>query len=193
MQSPSGINYQVPKDRLCATSRLFVKSFDGAFLENKTRLLRISDTDEDTFNLFLIWLNTKRFPLLNSINYLQQQLLFARLWTFGDTYMIPSLQNTAMRELLGGNSMGVELAHQIAGTAPANSPLEDYMRAQALYDLTERRYSKKEKEDMAKIPVLVDDMKDALGDKAWNSNSGRLSVERPRECVDEFLVSEEEE
>ena len=105
--------FSVQKALLCNVSEYFAKALKGRFNEAKTRALTLPDCDIDTVQMFLYWLCNLEVPNSREMVYehargsetrrevvSQQQLQLIRLWCFGDRFLIPRLQNAAVRDLV---------------------------------------------------------------------------------------------
>lgn len=100
---------------LCSSSDYVVKALkQDAFSERSTRTLRPPGCDEETFACSLHWLTFRRLPSNRSHggehgiprNCEHCHSAMIKLWTFGDAYLLPKMQNLAMFRL-------IELCHDI--------------------------------------------------------------------------------
>ncbi|THY29893.1 hypothetical protein D6D01_03441 [Aureobasidium pullulans] len=95
-------NFVVHKDLLCFYSDFFRAAFNGSFEEATERKIKLPDVCIQTFESFQVWLYSR--TLLNTedsanesghATYLTFTAL-AKLWIFGDKYLIPLLQNNVI-------------------------------------------------------------------------------------------------
>lgn len=134
-------HFSVSKALLYNASDYFRKALDSGFMESSKRILRLPGCDEQTFNLFLYYTTKNALPDFKTLcadvcksnpgwdgahaRRSELQCALVRLWTFGDAYLIPKLQNLAMKELINlldictVSSEAVNLAFE---TAAMDSP-----------------------------------------------------------------------
>ncbi|SMY26662.1 unnamed protein product [Zymoseptoria tritici ST99CH_1A5] len=121
----SSSSHKVSKAMLCHASPYFVKALSGSFKQARERTLRLPGCDEDTFKLFIGYLANNRLPDYTAAyeasmspgdetatdklhTSFQDQLI--NLWSLADAYLMPSLQNKAMRQFLQLTAGGTILA-----------------------------------------------------------------------------------
>ncbi|TIA16451.1 hypothetical protein D6C81_05943 [Aureobasidium pullulans] len=95
-------SFVVHKGLLCFYSDFFRAAFNGSFEEATERKIKLPDVDIDTFENFQLWLYSRTLlDTEDSANesghatYLTFTAL-AKLWIFGDKYLIPLLQNNVI-------------------------------------------------------------------------------------------------
>ena len=103
---------------MCATSENYVKALHGSFKEAENRMLRLPGCNQETFEHFLYWACNNNLPnfeaevdaeidaatndeekVTAAVTARGYQLRLAKLWTFGNAYVLPKLQNVATRAL----------------------------------------------------------------------------------------------
>lgn len=203
LQSPSGTNYLVSKSKLCEISKFFVKAFQGQFLEHDTKLLRFPDTADDTLKAFLYWLINGDLPNTMTLGDVDAEILLVQLWVFGDTYMIPVLQNAAMQVLARNDvQINVKTAQKIADSAPAGSALRSFMAHNVLWHETSRNdgWCGSEHWGLEKLGGILDLIEDDLKDRLWEGVKAdavryhQASMESGEwGCVVPFLVVDTEQ
>lgn len=104
--------FTVQKALLCSVSPYFTSALQGSFREAGDRTLRLPGCEEETFQLVLYWISHRRFPNFvlpvarlgrtsetDDTFVRNLQVLCVKTWLFGDAYLMPKLQNEAMRGL----------------------------------------------------------------------------------------------
>ncbi|KAK4539182.1 hypothetical protein LTR36_001182 [Oleoguttula mirabilis] len=104
--------YKVQRALLINASPWFGKALGGGFKESQDRTLRFPGVREEVVQAFVAWLFQYSLPLNDLVEaaeeediedddeWVQEEMrLVVRLWAFGEQYMLPRLQNAAMREL----------------------------------------------------------------------------------------------
>ncbi|CZT09925.1 uncharacterized protein RCO7_02246 [Rhynchosporium graminicola] len=77
---PNPVEFLIHKEIVCHNSGVLAVAFNGNFIEGRTQTYRIDDTTERAFKLFMQWLYSKSFTLVE-------------LWVLADMLLMPSLQN----------------------------------------------------------------------------------------------------
>jgi hypothetical protein len=101
------------KALLCSTSEYFAKALENGFSETEKHVLTLPESNLDTVRLSIYWLSKHTLPnfkkevdsfpfrsqeMQNSATEKQESLV--RLWCFADRFLIPTLQNAAMKQIL---------------------------------------------------------------------------------------------
>ncbi|CAD0092595.1 unnamed protein product, partial [Aureobasidium mustum] len=112
--------YSIHKDLLCFYSDYFHRAFNGSFKEAVEGKLSLPDADADLFYIVNGFLYTRQ--LRSQDNQTGPDLGFTtlgNLWGFGDRYLMPLLQNTAMDAY-------IKRAYTLKGTFSAQSIARRY-------------------------------------------------------------------
>lgn len=89
--------FQVYKSFLCRQSPFFAAAFEGAFQEGQTQSMTLEDVGADEFGMFLHWIHLRKLP--HTQGYAQSAEKLMKLWKLADRFLIPQLQNVAIRGL----------------------------------------------------------------------------------------------
>lgn len=107
--------YNVSRAKLLGVSEYFVKALTGGFSESKTLALKLPDCTADTLQMFLYYLSSGKELVDLFVPHFdydrEAQATLARVWVFGQQYLIPKLQDEAMKaldELLQDHLVGLD-------------------------------------------------------------------------------------
>ncbi|XMA14322.1 hypothetical protein WAI453_007113 [Rhynchosporium graminicola] len=101
---PNPVEFLIHKEIVCHNSGVLAVAFNGNFIEGRTQTYRIDDTTERAFKLFMQWLYSKSFTLVQDrVTYEMSESQEAaaksenhslvELWVLADMLLMPSLQN----------------------------------------------------------------------------------------------------
>lgn len=199
-------NFHVQKALLCNVSKYFVRALTGEFIESKSNTLRLPGCKKATFSLFLYWLCHRSLPenLTTELeseaeipegsdkwwtpSYNQQQLI--SLWGFGDIYLMPSLQNEAMRMLVKNVStfrIGVEAVKLAAELWVEDSPQRNFVMERVAGEYSDWGLHDHEIDYLGAIPGVMKDMLTILR-IAWTGEEAL--VQQPNPDISRLLVDE---
>ncbi|KAK4539369.1 hypothetical protein LTR36_010999 [Oleoguttula mirabilis] len=175
----SPTSFQVQKALLCNTSDYFKRALDGGFKEGSDRTLRLPGCDQETFEVVLYWITSKTLPdfaaeldnedttfdARHEMSSVRQTLL-VRTWAFGDAYLMPKLQNMAMRSLLAvfkHNRAHPEALREAFATTGAESTIRKACIMEAASDIYEEAYTNEEKDRLGATPGFLSALLDVTG------------------------------
>ena len=143
--------YCVQESVLTSISDYFVKAIENQHLGTvQPGTLTFPEDSEDAWKLLLHWKIKGALPDLEDLEDIEQQRQLVHLWTLGDKYGIPELQDIAMLELLevltGHDSHIDVIKIAFENTAPG-SPLRKVMAEETVYLMREGGNWKNEKLD----------------------------------------------
>ncbi|KAK4623949.1 hypothetical protein CLAFUW4_05315 [Fulvia fulva] len=127
--------FAMPKDLLCARAEWFKNALkEDRFIEGSTGVIELPDDLPEVFEAFEFFLYQSQLwfesPDKLTEEELQEELILnARIWTFGDKYLLPQLQDIAMSRMCAVLDQGDALncsAHTLAqcyNAVRADSPV----------------------------------------------------------------------
>lgn len=125
--------YKISKAILRNVSDYFKTALEGHFSESNTRVLKLPDCTSNTLQLFLYYLGSSKRstdPMFLQLEHIIEQPELARLWVFGQQYLIPNLQNEAIKaldELLQEQKVELEALRVAFTQTSERSKLRDRM------------------------------------------------------------------
>jgi hypothetical protein len=184
-------SYILHKDLLCFYSDFFRAAFNGSFKEAVECKIELPDTEVDTFEAFQVWLYTQSLPK-NEVDpnkiYLHWPLL-VKLWSFGDKYQIPLLQNNVMNAILDKVDTEKEVPIFVVKLAYENTTSNSRLR-KALVDIIAYRSSMNKDTGVNThftsasltwpAQTLVDVMTEM--DLGWRSQGSRYGMSKREKC-----------
>jgi hypothetical protein len=100
LAGPNLQKFVVHKSVICHYSSFFRKAFDRTFIEGQTQEMKLEDVDTDLFGILVNWCYSQKFDHMERDITLVE---LGRLWTLGDRFLMPTLQNNAMASILKPN------------------------------------------------------------------------------------------
>ena len=170
LEDGSGTTFRIQKALLCSASQYFVKALQGSFKESDEHALRLPGCDADTFRLFLYWLCHGRLPEdmkdkgppgdheERDMFCRRRQELFIRLWCFADAYLLPKIQNEAMRAFLDhlrSSRVRIESVRLAFELASEHSPLHSAVMNELIYDCGRLAYNVEDMDYLGTIAGLM--------------------------------------
>jgi len=169
---------------LCATSENYVKALHGSFKEAENRMLRLPGCNQETFEHFLYWACNNNLPnfeaevdaeidaatndeeeVTAAVTARRYQLRLAKLWTFGDAYVLPKLQNVAMRALGSifpfSKTAPEAIRHAFAESAEG-SVLREALARETASDYLCKRFLAEEVEMIGAVPSVFAAIMDVI-------------------------------
>lgn len=109
--------FMVHREHVCSYSPVLKAAFNSSFVEGQTQSYRLDDIRPDSFRLFVQWLYTQGFCILDEISLAgaeptsemaltttrlcqERDLNIIQLWLLADKFLIPRLQNDAMKHFV---------------------------------------------------------------------------------------------
>ena len=140
--------YNIQRSLLTTASPYFAKALDSRFREGEERIIRFTDTPRAIVEnlIFFLFYHTIQFGDFEEkadgdyhlVDYDPNEELAIRLWIFGDKYLLPTLQNMAMRHLhkcLSKRHLEARMLREVLeGTVPG-SALRDLALTDLVYGL----------------------------------------------------------
>lgn len=97
---PADKEYPLHKGLLCHHSGFFRAMFAGDFQEGMMRLATMKDTDQDIFDMFQLWLYTRKLFNVEVASDKNVFPLLCRAWVFGDKIISPCFKNAVAEAIL---------------------------------------------------------------------------------------------
>ncbi|KAL5332021.1 hypothetical protein ACEPPN_001564 [Leptodophora sp. 'Broadleaf-Isolate-01'] len=109
--APNAKRRQIHKEAIYIHCTTFRKAFESNMKEGQTKVFKLGETNMKTFVLFQQWVYSQSFNLgqlaedyepenMTDAERDAENQTLAELWVFGDTYIIPVLQNYAMTAMI---------------------------------------------------------------------------------------------
>ncbi|KAK4501712.1 hypothetical protein PRZ48_007521 [Zasmidium cellare] len=180
--------YTVQRALLLQASDYFQKALDGHISEDGRRILRLPGCDTPTLQLFLLWLYKRALPdfgeyqatLLERLGVeseivmkssIDLQTKLVKLWSFGEMFLIPALQNDttdALLDVVEADKLqpaAVALVYQTI----SSDMIKRMCAKEALNGWRERFYSEHELSLLGGIPGFMGEILDSREECRWSN------------------------